>query len=197
MNLRALFVSGFISAAMVAFAAPRSGTPVHECVPGTPTVASYTWDFKGEANTIFQDIESDADQALDHADKLQTFALESGLDWETHAEQLDALRDEVNDMGTKLCRLETIRRVVAPWQQAEIDRIATTARLMAVNTEDAIQFLNGHQGELWLAEYRTDTNHIFEEAQTLAHSVRTAVAYANASKDYRNLRRELGMASSS
>jgi hypothetical protein len=51
-------------------------------------------------------------------------------------------------MGAKLCRLETIRMAVAPWQQAEIDRIATRGGLMADNTEDAIHFLNAHQNGL-------------------------------------------------
>jgi len=96
-------------------------------------------------------------------------------------------------MGRKLCRLESIRRVVAPWQQAEIDRIAPTLRLMADNTEDAITFGNGHPGELWLGRYRTYTDSLYDEAQTLSHSVGTAVSYANTSKDYQDLQRELGV----
>ena len=37
---------------------PRSWwAAVHECVPPSPTAASYTWDFKAEINSIFQDLE--------------------------------------------------------------------------------------------------------------------------------------------
>lgn len=196
MGLRTLFWSGCVSTAMVALAIPATAAAVHECVSGNPTAASYTWDFKGETNMIFKDIQSDAQQALNHADKLQSFQ-GSDLSWQTHASELDALKDEVNDMGAKLCRLEAIRRVVAPWQQAEIDRIAAAVRLMADNTQDAIVFGNAHQEELWLTAYQKYTNNLYNEARMLAHSVGNAVAYANVSKEYRGLRRALGMERSS
>lgn len=192
-----MFLSGCVSGAMVLLAVPATAAAVHECAPGTPTAASYTWNFKGEANTIFQDIQSDAWQALDHADMLHSFAQDSSLSWESNAEELEALKEEVNDMGAKLCRLEAIRRVVAPWQQAEIDRIATTVRLMADNTQDAIVFANAHPTQLWLATYQKYADNLYDQARKLDQSVGNAVAYANASKEYRNLRHKMGLPASS
>ncbi len=98
-----------------------------------PTAASLTRDFKGEANTIFKEVQDEAQQALYNADELKSFAENSNLDWQTHASQLGYLKSEINDIGAKLCRLEAIRRVLAPWQQHVIDEIATGARLMAAN----------------------------------------------------------------
>jgi hypothetical protein len=182
---------------MVAFAAPATAAGAHECVPGQPTAASYTWDFKGEANTIFQDARVDAEQALNHADRLQSFANDAALSRETHAVELEALKQEVNNIGARLCRLETIRRVVAPWQQKEIDRIAATARLMADNTQDAISFIDAHPEDLWSPTYQKYTNNLYDEARSLAHSVGNAVAFANVSKEYRNLGHQLGIRASS
>jgi len=85
--------------------------------------------------------------------------------------------------------------VLAPWQQAEVDRIAGNLQLLADNTQDAILFLGKHQHELWLPPYARYTSNMFTEATALERSASTAVAYANASKDYRHLRHELGMSS--
>jgi hypothetical protein len=73
---------------------------------------------------------------------------------------LEDLKGDINDIGAKLCRLETIRRVVAPWQKREIDRIATTVRLMADNAEDAILFVNDKPNDLWLGTYQSYLNNL-------------------------------------
>jgi hypothetical protein len=161
-------------------------------VAGEPTAASYTWDFKGEANTIFKDIQSDARDAVDHAGILQSYALDSQLSWDAHAEELEYLKSDINDIGAKLCRLQTIRRVVAPWQQNVIDRIATDTRLMADNAQDAILFGNTHRSTLWLAAYQKNVNNLEEEATALTQSVGNAVEYAGVSKEYRELRQDVG-----
>jgi hypothetical protein len=197
MTLKLLFVSGCAAAVMAALAVPVMGAAVHECVPGKTTAASYTWDFKAEANTIFQDLEILARQARNNADELNTFDRGSGVDWETQAAQLNTLRDEVNEMGTRLCRLEQIRRVLAPWQQAEVDRIAQSVQLMADNTDDAIVFLDAHQDELWLPAYQKYGHNLYKDSDSLAESLGNAVTYANVSKEYRDLRHKLEMPASS
>ena len=193
MRLRTLLLAGCFSIATTAVAASTTKKSCECCEHGTPTAASYKWDFKGEANAIFSDIRADAEQASEHADQLAGFTRNDQIDWEEHAEQLDGLKADVNDMGTKVCRLETIRRVVAPWQQAEIDRIAADVRLLADSTEDAIRFGDTHSRELWLPTYQKYVNNMFDLSGKLEHSAATAVAYANASKEVHNLRHELGM----
>lgn len=190
MTLKALFNSGLVSAALVMYAVPATAAMVHECVAGKATPASYTWNFKAEANTTFQNIESDARQAVYHAEQLQSFARDD-LSWYVQGFQLDAIKDEVNHIEAKICRLETIRRVVAPWQKREIDRIATATRLMVDNTQDAIVFANAHQDDLWIPTYQKYTNNLNSEARNLAHSVGNAVEYAGVAKEYRNFRHDL------
>ncbi len=186
MRLRELVWTGCISAAIAVFVVPAAAAThesAHECVAGKPTAASYTRDFKGEANAIFRDVQVDAQQALSHADRLRSFTEDPNLGWETHASQLEGLKDDINDIGAKLCRLETIRRVLAPWQQREIDQMATTVRLMADNAQDAIQFVSAKQDELWLGTYQKYLNNIDDEAESLTRSVTNAVEFAGVSKD--------------
>jgi hypothetical protein len=154
------------------------------CVPGQATPASYTWDFKGEANTIFKDIQFQAQQSLYDADKLEG-AARAGLTWYSQGGYLDDLKTDIDNIGKKLCRLETIRSVVAPWQQRVIDRIAESTVLMADNTEDAMNFGNVHQRELWLTTYRNYVNNLFDEAEKLRQSSGQAVQFASVSQKYR------------
>jgi len=193
MKLSTLLLSGTVSALMMAFSVPATAAMVQKCVPGKVTAASYTHDFKGEANTIFQAIQADAVQAQDKADQLASAAQNDNISWYSDGVYLTAIKAKINDMGQRLCRLETIRRVVAPWQQAEIDRIAGALRLMADNTTDAMVFGGAHQTDLWLPTYQKYTKNLYREASDLAHSANQAVAYASASKEYRGLRQDLGV----
>jgi hypothetical protein len=138
-----------------------------ECPAGKVSAESYTHDFKGEANAIFKDVQNDAQEALYHAGQLEGFAQNGGISWESEAVQLDQVKTDINDIGARLCRLETIRRMVAPWQQGAIDQIAMDARLMADNAQDAILFGGTHR------------------------SVDHAVEYASVSKEYQELRHDL------
>jgi hypothetical protein len=184
--------SGCISIAVTvlalpaAAAAPAVSAASKECacVPGQATAASYTWDFKGEADTIFKDIQFEAQQSVYDADALDS-AARAGLTWYSQGGYLDNLKTDIDNIGMKLCRLETIRSVVAPWQQRAIDRIAASTVLMADNTEDAMNFGNVHQRELWLATYRNYVNNLFDEAQKLKQSTGRAVEFASVSKKYR------------
>jgi hypothetical protein len=177
---------------IAAFALPAPAAVLQACVAGKPTPASYTWDFKGEANAAFREIQSTARDALNHADQLEADTRNPEVSWESHESQLAYLRDEIDGMGTKLCRLETIRRVVAPWQQREIDQIAANVQLMAKNAADAIRYVNSHQNALWSRTYTASVHNLFNEADALTRSAGAAAQFSSVSKEYRNLGRKLG-----
>lgn len=81
-------------------------------------------------------------------------------------------------MGQKLCRLEQIRRVTAPWQQKAIDDAAVSVRLMTDNIQDAIDFLNEYQSNFWEPDYRHNVNNVLHESGQLSQSLRTFEQYA-------------------
>jgi len=162
------------------------------CVAGQPTAASYTWNFQNETNQIFKDIQSDAQQALFDADTLQSYLDDTDMDWPVYGDQLNQVKDYINDMGAKLCRLEAIRRVAAPWQQREIDQIAASLKPMADNAQDAIMLGNAKPLDLWSAAFRVNLNYLDSETRNLTHSVDKAVEYPSVSKKYQSLRQSLG-----
>ncbi len=96
-------------------------------------------------------------------------------------------------MGRRLCRLEQIRRVVAPWQQQAIDRVAPQVRLMADSATDAINFLDANQGHFWEPVFERYSSNIFQDSGRIARSVTNFEEYAKAHSEEIDLQRSLGV----
>jgi len=160
MTIKNLVLAGAVSAAMV-----------------LPLVAAEV-ESASDAGAIIESMRPEARAAVYHAGKLQTFARNPELNWESHALEMTALRHEVNDMGAKVARLEAVRSTLPAEQQAVIDRIAATVQVLADDTENAIAFGNTHQDELWRTTYRKDTDNLYSAARTLARSVKSAATAA-------------------
>ena len=191
MKLRALLWAGCISLAMAASAVPALAAAAARACPAGKTVVSSTWDFKGEANTIFEDIQTYTLGAQYHAGMLDSPGY-TKLAWEAQAEQLDNLRSDINKIGDKLCPLEAIRRALAPWQQRVIDGIEGTASVLADNAQHAILFANANRNDLWDPTYRHRLDNIYSESKGLTRYVDNAVELPAVTKEYQDLRRGLG-----
>ena len=188
MKLKSFLISGCASAAMLLFSNPAAAAVIHQCPSEAAVSGAARAHLRGEADNIFQNIQSQARHAYYHADQLLAFSRNTQINWDPQAQELTALKSDVNDIENQLCRLDAIQRDLAPWQRAEIRRISPTAHLMADNTEDAIIFGSNHQHDLWLGTYNRYANNLDNEARTLVHSVDRAVNYAKVSQQYRDLR---------
>jgi hypothetical protein len=180
-------IAGMAALPVASQAAPQS------CTAGKPTPASYTWNFHAEASRLLSGIQVDAAKAHDRAAKLDVYTLDSNVDWRLHANQLDALKREVDDMGQRLCRLEQIRHVAAPWQQKAIDDAAASVRLMADNVQEAIEFLNEYQANFWEPGYRHNVSNVLHESGQLSRSVQNLEQYATVHREDLQLQKELGI----
>lgn len=160
------------TAALCAVPAAGAALTAHTCTVAQATPASYTWDFKAEANQTLKYIRAEAGDAAMHADTAAAMNRDGMASWFAEAEQLDAVKSDVNAIESKLCRLETIRRVLDRDEQQAIDQIATSARLMANNLEDDYAFGNANGQWLWSPSYQRDLNNLYGEAHGVAHSAR-------------------------
>ena len=165
-------IAGMVAIPVASQAAPQS------CTAGKPTPASSTWDFHGEATRLLSGIQVDAAKAHDRAAKIDAFTLDGNVSWEFHADQLAALKREVDDMGQEVCRLQQIRRVAAPWQRKAIDDATPSVRLMADNVNDAINFLNQYQDNFWDPGYRHNVSNVLHESGQLSQSVKGLEQFA-------------------
>ncbi|HJT87775.1 MAG TPA: hypothetical protein VJ732_07955 [Bryobacteraceae bacterium] len=171
MNMKKWLITGGLAGVLAAAPGASMAIEANRCVTGTPTAASYTWNFPKEATRLLNGMRQDANGVADHAAKLEMFATEPNLSWQAHADQLTRIKAEVNDMGMRLCRLQVIQRVSEPWQRQITRRAAPLVQYMADNTEDAINYLNAHQGDFWVPAYRMYTRNLYTEATTLARRI--------------------------
>lgn len=174
-------------------AAAAISSPAPACVAGKVTAASYTWNFRNEANRSFQAIQDDLARAAYDADRFQQAAQNENIDWTVEGDPLNALRGEVNDIGQRLCRLETIKRALAPWQKTAVDRIQGTAILLADTTQSAITFGNAHPLQLWVPSFRNESYTLISQIHALQNTVADAVAYPRVDREYLGLRKTMGV----
>jgi hypothetical protein len=159
--------------------------------------SSSTWDTHKEATNLLTGIETDSRHIRSLANELDVLRMHLTVDWSSHGQKLEEIKQAVNDMGMKLSRLESIRSSALPWQQQAIDRVAPLVRLTADNTQDAILFLNANLHGLWKPEYGKYTRNMADEAGQIATSVREFETYANARQREMQLGKDLGMSSGS
>jgi hypothetical protein len=178
-------------AAMVALPVTAAAAST-SCGAGRPAPASYTWNFHAEASRLLSGIQAEAAKAQNRAATLDSYALDSNVDWQLHASQLAALKHEVDGMGRKLCRLEQIRRVTAPWQQKAIADAAPMVQLMADNVQDAIAFLNQHEGSFWEPASQLNISNVLNESGQLSRSVKNFEQYAKVHREDLQLKKGLG-----
>lgn len=168
-----------------------AATRNQSCVSGTPTAQSYTWNFSREAKGLLDDLGVEAQQTRFYADQLERFSPD--VSWQEHADELDAIRSAVNDMGTKLCRLETIRRVVSPWEQKAIDDAAPLITEMANEAESAITFLNANQNHLFVPTYHEYSEEMYQQSSRLAHQMSQFEDFSKVHHEDMRLEKSLGL----
>lgn len=161
--LTALFLTTGVVGAAPALDAPEA------CQFRAPTPESYTWDFSSEATELFEQVEVRAQRIQAFTSELDAFTRTSELpSWESHALELQWIRNELNRMGADVCRLARIQHVVDSAQKPVIARI----QLRATNLEELLetslaQFNERPETEKILPDYAERIDRMYREAVEL------------------------------
>ena len=156
-------------------------------------VAAPQWNFSREASRTMGDLASYAVDAALLGDELQAGLGSQELSYQSHAYLLAAIKDDVDAMGAKVCRLEEIKRSLPASQRKEIDETLPALSLMANHTGYAIRFLSGHPQELWSPAYASWVNALTGEAHQLSHNLGQYIEYAKVHRKDLRLERSLGI----
>ncbi len=141
------------------------------CVTGPGTPQSATRKCSREASVLLRNMRDDALRASHEAVVLQIVAQNPDESWASRAAALSSIKAEVDDMGKRLYRLQTMAPAIEPWQRDAVNQIAPLVRYMADNTDDAIHYLNTHQESFWAPPYRTYTGNLYTEANLLQRQI--------------------------
>ncbi len=197
MSLKNSLTHGLVTAALAVLPSMSFAAAPRKCVAGPVTAESYTWNFSAEAAGLLKSLQEDAAQMRTHAAILQTFTENTNIDKKMHSYELSRLREKVNDMGKKLCRLEVIRSSVSPWEQKAIDETAPSLRLLADNVQDAILFLRNQPLHTWSPTYRMYANNMYKFASQISTNVDQLEKFAAVHARDQQLEQTTGMNSGS
>jgi len=90
-------------------------------------------------------------QARSHAVELKKEAetlvgySDSRLSWQTHAGQINHIKEHANDLTRAVQKLNEARETASPWQQEAIDRVNPVLKELVSNMESTIEHINQNQ----------------------------------------------------
>jgi hypothetical protein len=171
MDITKWLQTGAVIGAMIFAPAIGMAARAQSCAAGPATAESYTWNFHREANHLLKDMRNDARAVNSNADKLEGFAMNTNISWQIQADYLTRIKARVDDMGKRLCRLEEIKRVATPEEQAAIHQVHPLVQYMADNTDAAINYTNTYQNNFWTPSYRTYVQNLAHESHMLRNKV--------------------------
>src|SRR5882762_9005651 len=129
-----------------------------------------------EVTQLLEDIKVQAADLQRDSDELESFS-RSNVSWESHAAELEAIKERINKIGQTIQKLQNMRGSASPWQQEAIDRIIPVAQKLASNTTAAIEHLNRDRSHLQDPQYKQYLTSNAEAARQLSNMVKDFVEY--------------------
>ncbi|HEY0264013.1 MAG TPA: hypothetical protein VGC07_05780 [Granulicella sp.] len=125
------------------------------------------------------------------ASELESFT-HSNLGWETHADKVNEIRNDVNAVGQTVAKLNSSANDASPWQSTAISRINPLLTELGENTTTVINHLNKEKGRfLNTQEHQELLQTNAELASDLAASVSDFVEYGKTRTKFLALRQKL------
>ena len=147
-----------------------------------------------QASKLLQEARTSAAQLRRDSVQMETFT-RSRLTWQSHAAQIDVIKEHINRTGKIVADLHNARDGAEPWQQDAIDRITPLLQEMASNTESIINHLND-KNETWHPEYQGYLKSNAELAADLSRLIGDYVDYDSAKSRSQGLGQKLGLSGS-
>jgi len=129
-----------------------------------------------EVLKLLEDIKVQAADLQRDSDELEAFT-RSDTSWESHAQELELIKERINTIGKTISRLQNLRSSASPWQREAIDRIIPVAKKLASNTTAAIEHLNKEPLRIHEPQYQQYIKSNAEAAANLSALVRDFVEY--------------------
>jgi hypothetical protein len=107
-----------------------------------------------QVSTLLSNVKTQAGMLREDASTMESYTRTGGLNWKSHAEAVNRMRDHINEAGRQLSKLQEVRAQASPWQSTAITRIQPLLTELAANTEKAIQYINDNPGRLFMEPYK-------------------------------------------
>jgi hypothetical protein len=153
----------FLAAALSALPAVSlagSVTPAHE---------------NQQAAEVFKDFEYKAADAADQIADLDANTRSPQIGWEAYATRLQTLKDDVNDMGRIVARLDSMRAYLTAADRQILDRATPVLKELADDTNATVLHFNRDRQNFWTPTYHKYISSMMTEADQLSNSLNHAL----------------------
>jgi hypothetical protein len=134
-----------------------------------PQVAEHLKDFQRNAQTANRE-----------ADLLNSFLRNRHLQWQSHVQYLDQIKDRVNQMGKTLVQMEALKAVAGPSQRAAIENARPHLEVIAANMTRAYDLMNEGRANIHQQDYASAVREVYQHSSTLAEKLDTILDYERA-----------------
>ncbi len=166
-------------------------------IAGTFTLAAkppvHTVTVADEARVTLKDFDATASALGSNADLLRTYINAANMDADSHLDQLETIKAEINKMGKELASLEAQRSSLSTWEQQAVDKSLPLLKNVAANTESAIHYFNANRNILWTPVYRGYADAIYQDSEKISKTVGDYLKYAKAQTVEQKMEGTLGM----
>jgi hypothetical protein len=146
----------------------------------------------GQISDLLKQAKSHAVLAEDDAATLESYT-GSKMSWQSHAWQLERIREHVNELGHLNKQLSDLRAEGSPWQQQAIDQIDPRLREMADLLTATIEHLNDNQNRVQMQPFRDYVKANAELTSKLARMISDFVDYDEAKSKAESLEQKLDL----
>jgi uncharacterized protein Yka (UPF0111/DUF47 family) len=147
-----------------------------------------------EVTRLLADARDKAAQLSKDADEMESLT-RTDADWETHADALNRMKEDVNSLARDTEKLAAARNSASPWQKQAIDRMLPLMKDLASNTTAAINHLSQNKTRPTTPEYTEYLKENDDTAHQLADTISNFVQYGHARAKMEKLEQKLEIAS--
>lgn len=147
-----------------------------------PAAAAEVSPLAGEMTNQMQAAKRTSLELSTTADTLHAVTRSGKLSWQSHSRYLDAVKENVNELGKMLVTLEDLKQHGTASQQVAIESIRPRLVQTANALTNAIELLNDRQHNIYFSEYRDAVQTVSEQVNSL-HETLEAVLKYEAAKD--------------
>ncbi len=138
-------------------------------------------------NQLFRQIHAETARLDADARELESFHRTSTA-WAGHADQIEMVRQHVNEAGKLDQQLRAAREEGSAWQQESIDRIHPLLKELAGNLASTIDFLGAHQERMLPPAYNELVRKNAEMSHNLHMMIEDAMNYAESKHELDGLK---------
>lgn len=118
-----------------------------------------------------------ANQIRSEADLLKSYTPSMRLSWQSHTNQLNILREKVNQLGKDLAYLESQKPVAAEKQVMAMEHARPHLESIAENLTRAIELVDEDRRNVYSAEYVEAVDRVYTHADDLHTKVDTILDF--------------------